>query len=229
MDIAWGIGFIFVAMTSFFAFSRFELRPLLLIGLVSAWGIRLATHIYLRNKKKKEDWRYNNWRKEWGKYFYLRTYLQVFLLQGFLLWVISFPIMVVSQSRVTGLTAMDFLGVVIWLVGFFFEAFGDAQLTEFLANPKNKGKIMQTGLWRYTRHPNYFGEVMQWWGVFLIALSVPYGWMTIISPLTITFLLLKVSGIPMLEKKWEKDKRFQAYKKRTSAFWPRIPKQGEKK
>lgn len=118
----------------------------------------------------------------------------------------------------------NFLGLVIWLIGFFFEAVGDAQLSEFLKNPKNKGKIIQTGLWRYTRHPNYFGEVAQWWGIWLITLGIPLGWFGIIGPLTITVLILFVSGVPLLEKKYQGRADFEAYKKQTSVFFPLPPK-----
>jgi len=224
MDVAWGIGFIFVALTSLLGFSHFEPRALLVSLLITIWGLRLAIHIYTRNKKKKEDWRYKKWREEWGKWFYLRTYGQVFLLQGLLLWIIALPIVYINQSHAVGLTLLDFLGLCVWGIGFFFEAIGDWQLRQFISQPKNKGKIMMSGLWRYTRHPNYFGEVTQWWGIYLIVFSLPFGWAMIISPLLITFLILYVSGIPMLEKKWEDNKTFQAYKKRTSAFFPLLPK-----
>jgi steroid 5-alpha reductase family enzyme len=114
--------------------------------------------------------------------------------------------------------------VCVWVIGFFFESVGDAQLSRFIKDPANKGKLMQSGLWKYTRHPNYFGEVTQWWGLWIIALSVSYGWLGIIGPLTITTLILKVSGIPLLEKSMEGNPEFQEYKKRTSVFFPLPPK-----
>jgi len=119
---------------------------------------------------------------------------------------------------------LDFLGVLVWAIGFVFEAVGDRQLLVFVKNPANAGRILQTGLWRYTRHPNYFGEATLWWGVFFIALSVPYGLFAILSPLTIDFLLLKVSGIPMLEKRWEGQPEFEDYKRRTNALVPWFPR-----
>lgn len=220
-DIFWGIGFILVAWTTFFLADKSNVSALLVNILVTIWGIRLALHIGLRNRGKGEDFRYKAWREEWGKTFYWRSYLQVFILQGVFLFVISLPIIFVN-SRNTEFSVFSVLGLIIWIIGFLFEAIGDYQLLQFTKNPENKGKIIQTGLWKYTRHPNYFGEVALWWGIFCFAL--PFGFWTIISPITITYLLLKVSGIPMLEKKYENNPEFAEYKKRTSAFFPMFPK-----
>ncbi|MBX7170317.1 MAG: DUF1295 domain-containing protein [Pyrinomonadaceae bacterium] len=216
-DIFWGIGFILVAWTSFFLAESFNNRALLVNVLVTIWGLRLAFHIGLRNRGKGEDFRYKAWRESWGKTFYWRSYLQVFILQGFFLFLISLPLVFVNPGNAE-FSLFDVLGLLIWLIGFFFEAVGDYQLLQFTKNAENKGKIIQTGLWKYTRHPNYFGEVVLWWGIFFFAL--PFGFWTIISPLTITFLILYVSGIPMLEKKYENNPEFAEYKKRTSAFFP---------
>lgn len=219
-DVAWGLGFVLVATTSFFLSGDSGLRGLLVIALVGIWGLRLAWHIHLRNRGKAEDYRYLAWRKEWGKWFYLRSYAQVYLLQGVLLFLIVFPVLLINKSTATALGILDMFGVVVWLIGFYFEAVGDAQLARFIKNPDNKGKLMQSGLWAYTRHPNYFGEVTQWWGIWLIALSVSGGWLGIIGPITITILILKVSGIPMLEKKMEQNPDFAEYKRRVSVFIP---------
>jgi steroid 5-alpha reductase family enzyme len=196
------------------------MRGLLVNILISIWGIRLAWYITSRNKSKTEDYRYLAWRKEWGKWFYVRSYLQVYLLQGFLLYFIALPVLAVNKSIASPLGWLDLIGVAIWIFGFFFEMVGDAQLAQFIKNPVNKGKLMQNGLWAYTRHPNYFGEVMLWWGIWLIALSAPNGWLAICGPLTITFLILKVSGIPMLEKKMSEHPEFAEYKRKTSGFIP---------
>jgi steroid 5-alpha reductase family enzyme len=198
-DIAWGLGFVLLSWSSFGLAGVNGRRGLLACLLVSVWGIRLAWHIYSRNKGKMEDYRYLQWRKEWGKWFYVRSYFQVYLLQGVLLFLIVFPVLVMSKSVGSTLTLLDGIGVAVWLFGFYFEAVGDAQLARFINNPENKGKLMQTGLWAYTRHPNYFGEVTQWWGIWLIAVSVPGGWFSVIGPITISILILKVSGIPLLE------------------------------
>lgn len=220
VDIAWGIGFIFVTVLTFFLEAGFMPRHILVSALILAWGARLATHIAVRNKGRGEDFRYAQWRKDWGKWFIIRSYFQIYVLQGFLLLVISFPVMLINHSDEQGLGFLDIIGLIIWLKGFFFEAVGDCQLSKFKRKPENKGKIMTRGLWRYTRHPNYFGETAMWWGIFFIALSVRNGLTAIISPLVITFLLLRVSGVTMLEKKYVGNKEFAEYAKRTSAFFP---------
>lgn len=219
-DVAWGLGFILLTWSSFFLFAGFSLRGLIASILVSIWGSRLAWHIHRRNRNKKEDYRYLAWRQEWGRFFYIRSYFQVYLLQGALLYLIIVPVLLINSNAGSSFNIIDVLGILVWLLGFFFEAVGDAQLARFLQNPTNRGKIMQSGLWRYSRHPNYFGEVTQWWGLFLLALSLPSGWLGIIGPLTITILILKVSGIPMLEKKMAENPEFAEYKRRTSIFIP---------
>lgn len=222
-DIAWGLGFVLMSWIAFL-WSEHSARSLLVTVLVTIWGTRLAWHIARRNLSKPEDRRYAVWRQEW-KHVYGRSYLQIFMLQGFFLYVIVLPVLFINASAPVSLTfLMDGGGVLAWLVGFFFESVGDRQLKTFLNNPANKGKIMDQGLWAYSRHPNYFGEVLQWWGIFLIALPVPYGYATIIGPLLITFLILFVSGIPMLEKKYAGRPDYQSYKKKTSVFIPLPPR-----
>lgn len=222
-DVAWGLGFVLMTWVSFFLSDDSGIRGLLVGVLVSVWGLRLAWHIHARNKDKAEDYRYLAWRKEWGKWFYPRSYVQVYLLQGAFLFLIAMPVLLINKSAGADLGVLDALGAAVWLFGFYFEAVGDAQLARFIKNPDNKGKLMQSGLWAYTRHPNYFGEVTQWWGIWLIALSVPNGLFGIIGPITITFLILKVSGIPMLEKKMAENPDFAEYKRRVSMFIP-LPK-----
>ena len=219
-DVAWGLGFVLMTWASFLLSGDSGTRGILVGALVSIWGLRLAWHIHVRNKGKAEDYRYLAWRKEWGKWFYLRSYVQVYLLQGTLLFLIVLPVLWINKNAGTDIGLLDLLGVAVWLVGFYFEAVGDAQLARFIKNPVNQGKLMQGGLWAYTRHPNYFGEVTQWWGIWIVALSVPNGWLSIIGPITITFLILKVSGIPMLEKKMEENPEFAEYKRKTSVFLP---------
>lgn len=222
-DLAWGLGFIFVCGYLYFLGyknSSFDLITLLTL----LWGTRLAIHIFLRLKNKGEDFRYKKWRKEWGKWVYLRSYLQVFILQGFLMYLISFSAIISALDPTGKLTLLSIVGVIIWGIGFYFETIGDFQLQKFLSDPNNKGGIMTEGLWKYTRHPNYFGEVVQWWGIFTIAMPLQYGTLALISPLTISFLILKVSGIPLLEKKYENNPKFTRYKKETNAFFPWFPK-----
>jgi steroid 5-alpha reductase family enzyme len=225
-DVAWGVGFILVAAVSMVAGGVYSARGLLVSALLLAWGVRLAVHIHSRNRGRGEDPRYLKWREEWGTWFVLRSFLQVFMLQGILLLMVAIPVIFVNQAPATALGWLDFLGVVVWLYGFCFEAVGDWQLLKFVRDPANKSTLMTSGLWRYTRHPNYFGEVTLWWGIWLMTLPLPNGLLTIIGPLTITFLILKVSGIPMLEKPYEYRADFQEYKRRTSAFFPLPPKGG---
>lgn len=223
-DVAWGLGFVLIAWTSFLLSENFNTRSLVVNILVSVWGLRLAWHIHSRNKGRSEDYRYLAWRQEWGKWFHIRSYLQVFVLQGIFLYLIISPLMIINKNLGSVLNFIDILGILIWVIGFFFEVVGDAQLKRFLKNPANKGKLMKTGLWSYSRHPNYFGEVTQWWGIWLLALNVVNGYLSIIGPITITFLILKVSGIPMLEKKMTNNPEFVEYKKRVNIFFPFLPK-----
>lgn len=223
-DVAWGLGFILLTWTSFFISGIYSLQSIIVGFLVTIWGLRLAVHIYIRNKGKTEDYRYLAWRKEWGKWFYIRSYFQVYILQGFLLFLIVLPVLLINKSNEISIGIIQILGILVWVIGFLFESFGDLQLSKFIKDPNNKGKLMQGGLWRYTRHPNYFGEVIGWWGIWLVSLVIPFGLIGIIGPLTITFLILKVSGIPLLEKKMAENLEFNEYKKRTSIFIPLPPK-----
>lgn len=223
-DIAWGLGFIMLSWTSFYM-SGYSFKSVLVNMLVTIWGSRLAWHIYARNKNKPEDSRYLEWRNTW-KYFYLRSFFQIFVLQGVVLFLISTPVLFINYAVSKSFGFFDILGLLIWMIGFYFESTADKQLKEFISNPLNKGKLMDRGLWQYTRHPNYFGEVTQWWGIFVIALSVNGSFFTIVGPLTITILILFVSGVPMLEKKYAGRPDFEEYKKRTSVFIPLPPRWG---
>jgi steroid 5-alpha reductase family enzyme len=223
-DVAWGGGFIVAALAALVSWGAATDRAVLVVALVIIWGVRLALHIGLRNLGKGEDARYLKWREEWGRYATLRSFFQIYILQGVLLLVISLPVIRSITGPDSPLGLMDLLGTIVWLTGFLFEAISDWQLLQYKKDPANKGKIITSGLWRYSRHPNYFGEVSLWWGIFLITLAVPGGWMTIIGPMTITALIIGVSGIPMLEKKYEGNAAFEEYKWRTSAFFPLPPK-----
>lgn len=219
-DIAWGLGFILVALETLILNGLYLPQKLLATLLVIIWGTRLSCHIFVRNWGKPEDERYTAWRKNWGDHQALGAFLQVFVMQATILLIISVPVIFINTSLVGEISFYTILGTMIWIFGFIFESVADYQLRQFMLNPANNGHIMQTGLWRYSRHPNYFGESVMWWGLFVIALSVPYGFLTIISPLTITYLLLYVSGVPLLEKKLQNNLEFQEYKKRTSVFIP---------
>jgi steroid 5-alpha reductase family enzyme len=223
-DVAWGIGFIVLAVAAQFAATSVSIRGIIVTALVTIWGARLSLHIGLRNRGKAEDPRYRKWREEWGSNAAVRAYFQIFLLQGLLMVVILVPVTHVLAQRSSDLTWLDAVGLAIWLVGFVFEAVGDFQLTRFKKDPANRGRIITSGLWKYTRHPNYFGEVTLWWGVWLIACSTPGGWKTVFGPAAITALIMFVSGIPLLEKKYEGNIQFEEYQRRTSAFFPLPPR-----
>lgn len=217
-DVAWGLGFILMAWSSYY-FSVTK-TPLSLFAntLVTIWGIRLSWHIFLRNKNKTEDFRYLAWRNEWGKWFYIRSFFQVYMLQGLFLFVISSPIFFINNTLEIQNNIWTWIGATIWLIGFLFETIGDAQLSIF--KKSNKNKIIESGLWKYTRHPNYFGEVLLWWGIWLMSLVNLQNFWGVIGPLTIHYLILYVSGVPMLEKKYEGNPDFENYKKRTNRFLP---------
>jgi steroid 5-alpha reductase family enzyme len=219
-DIAWGLGFVLLTWSGLLLSGNYEERQLLVTGLVTLWGFRLAWHIGSRNNKKAEDYRYQAWRRKWGKWFLLRSYGQVYLLQALLLFIIILPVLYLQQESYSRLDRST-----VWMVGFLFEAVGDLQLRRFIKDTSNKGKILTTGLWRYTRHPNYFGEVTLWWGMWIIVGSVTGAYWILVSPLLITYLILKVSGIPMLEKRYEGNAEFDAYKEKTSAFFPWFAKE----
>ena len=221
-DIAWGLGF---STLSVIVPHNGQLSQDIVIRLlIILWGVRLSYHVFTRNSKRSEDYRYLSWRLTWGKWFALRSYLQIFLLQGFFMLLIATPLIISSKSINPPHPVFYWIGIFLWLIGFLFESIGDWQLAKFLQKKKLKGSIMNTGLWRYSRHPNYFGEVTQWWGIFLIVLTQTDGIFGIISPITITALIIGISGIPMLEKKYEGNPAFEQYKRTTSPFFPWVPK-----
>ncbi len=224
VDIFWGTGFVIVTWF-FFALTPEGLltRKWLLAGLVTIWGVRLSVHILVRNWGKGEDFRYRAWREAAGRNWWWRSYFKVFLLQGVILWLLSTPLLAGMLSE-KPLGALDFLGILLWLTGFLFEAIGDWQLVRFKADPANKGKVLESGLWRYSRHPNYFGEAVLWWGYFAIAAATGAYW-TIYSPLLMTYLLLRVSGVAMLERTLLQAKPgYAEYIRRTNAFVPWFPR-----
>jgi steroid 5-alpha reductase family enzyme len=226
VDIFWGTGFVITTWVAFLLTPEgLVVRKLLLSVLVTIWGLRLSLYILWRNWGKPEDFRYQVWRKEAGPAWWWRSFFKVFLLQGILLWVIAASLLAAQVSaQPDHLTWLNYLAVVIWAIGFFFEAVGDWQLARFKANPANKGKVLDKGVWRYTRHPNYFGDATQWWAYYLFALGAG-GWWTIFSPLIMTSLLLRVSGVTLLEKTLKEEKPgYKEYIEMTSEFIPWFPR-----
>jgi len=221
VDIVWGCGFVLVAMHTLLTSQYVNLVSIVTTILVLVWGIRLSSHIYSRFKKSKEDERYVEIKKNWKSTPLLNEYLKIFILQGFLMYLVSLSVSVINLFGVRNGETFFYIGLGIWIFGFIFESVADRQLKDFIKNKKSRtNKIMDEGLWRYSRHPNYFGEVVMWWGIFVISLATNLWLLTIISPVTITYLILKVSGVPMLEKKYKNDKAFQKYAKKTSKFIP---------
>ena len=220
VDQAWGLGFVLIAFYSMLRIQNFSLPSVLTTTLVTLWGGRLFYHIMKRNFGKPEDFRYVNMRKQWGKYVIPRAFLQVYMLQGFLMMVIAFPVIWIHETQDAKLNLLTLVGLGVWLLGYFFEVVGDAQLRKFISNPQNKGKLMTTGLWSLTRHPNYFGESVMWWGIFIIGVSIQVSLLSIISPIAITLLLLFVSGVPLLEKAMKGRPGYDEYVKKTNKFIP---------
>ena len=226
VDIFWGLGFVFITVVYLIGGDGWGGRQALALGLVAVWGLRLSGYILWRNLGKGEDFRYQKMREAVGDRFWWQSYLQVFLLQSVLLWVISAPLLAAEHNiEPDHIVLTDALGVLVWAVGVFFEAVGDWQLARFKADPANQGRVMQYGLWRYTRHPNYFGDATVWWGYYLIAAGTTDGWLTAFGPAIMTVLLMRVSGVALLERSLKRDKpEYADYISRTSAFIPWFPR-----
>ncbi len=225
VDIFWGPGFVLVAWVSFVTAEVAEVRHLVVAVLVTVWGLRLGGYLAWRNIGKGEDARYQAMRRHWGGHFWWVSLFTVFALQGAIMWVVSLPV----QVAMTADGADTFwpsvaVGAALWTAGLLFETIGDIQLARFKADPANAGRVMDRGLWRYTRHPNYFGDFLVWWGLYLVALGTIEPWWTFIGPLLMSYLLVRVSGVAMLERTITKRRpAYAEYIRRTSAFLPRPP------
>lgn len=225
VDIMWGAGFVISGWVAYVTGDGHDARSNLIIAMVTIWGLRLALYLARRNHGKGEDWRYRLMRRKHGNRFAIRSLITVFLLQGVLMWVVSLPIQLAMTPDDPAIGWIAVGGVILWGIGLFFETLGDAQLAHFKADPDNVGQVLDSGLWRYTRHPNYFGDFCVWWGIFLVAAETGDAMLGIIGPIVMTVLLTRVSGIPMLEHSMAKRRPdYGAYIERTSAFIPRVPK-----
>jgi steroid 5-alpha reductase family enzyme len=221
VDCLWSL--FFLAATLYYVQGRWGPRQMLITILVAVWALRLSGYLAVRSFGKPEDLRYQKIRRDHEPGFAWKSLYLIFGVQALLAWIISLPLFASAQSSAS-LGWLDYLGVLMWVVGFGFEAIGDAQLASFKADPGNRGKVMDHGVWRYTRHPNYFGECCLWWGYYVIAVSAG-GWWSIPAPLVMTFLLLKVSGVSLLEKDiGERRPGYAEYIARTPAFFPGLPK-----
>jgi len=228
VDIVWGLGFTAVAWMTFAVGDGSASRRLLLALMVSVWGLRLAAYLAWRNLGHGEDYRYAAMRKRYGARFWLVSLGLVFGLQGVLMWVVSLPVQVAgADGSPSGLGALDLAGLTVFVLGLVFEAGGDWQLSRFKSDPRNEGRVLDSGLWAWTRHPNYFGDFLVWWGIYLVALATESAWWTIVGPVVMSVLLLRVSGVALLERglrrRWPD---YEAYVRRTSAFFPRPPRDG---
>lgn len=226
VDVAWGPGFAGIALVAFAVSDGTPARCALVTGLVVVWGLRLGGYLAWRAWGKPEDFRYQAMRRHWGARFPLVSLFTVFALQGVLMWIVSLPIQIAQVApEPASLGALDALGAGLWLVGMFFESVGDWQLGRFKADPASAGRVMDRGLWRYTRHPNYFGDCVVWWGLFAIALAAPGGAWSVIGPLVMTVLLRRVSGVTLLERSLVKRRPgYAEYVTRTNAFVPGPPR-----
>lgn len=226
VDPFWGFGYVLAAFFYFFEVGNYSPRTFLVLLLVTIWGMRLSLYLGIRNWGKGEDFRYQKFRQDYGpKRYWWFSFFQVFLLQGVLMWLISAPLLAIPfYSSNTELSFLDYIALIVWIIGVIFEAGGDFQLNRFKKNPSNKGKVLNTGLWKYTRHPNYFGDATIWWAYGLFAIGVGAYW-PFLSSLLMTVLIIKVSGVVLLEKTLSNTKpQYKSYVEKTSAFIPWFPK-----
>lgn len=224
VDPFWGFGFVIVAVFYFIQAEGNPVRQNLILALAVIWGLRLFFYLAWRNYGKGEDFRYREFRENFGpdRYWWF-SFFQVFLLQGVLMWLISAPLLG-AQYRDVPLNLLDAAGVLAWLVGFVFEAGGDWQLARFKRDPANKGKLLTSGFWRCTRHPNYFGDSAVWWGYGLICLAAG-SYIPVLGSILMTAMIIKVSGVELLEKTMKTAKPgYEEYARRTSSFFPWFPK-----
>jgi steroid 5-alpha reductase family enzyme len=219
-DVAWGPGILAVGLTYYFTSDGVPIRAQLTLALLLIWAARLAVHLGMRMRLRGEDFRYVKWRDEYEGSWWIVSYFKVFLLQAVVGWIISLPIYFAIVSLApASLTVLDYAGIVVFACGLAFESVGDEQLRRFRDNRANRGKVLDTGLWRYTRHPNYFGEALVWWGFCLIALATG-GIPALLGPVVLTYLLIYVSGVALLESTLIEKKGYAQYVGRTPAFLP---------
>ncbi|MCL4867942.1 MAG: DUF1295 domain-containing protein [Anaerolineae bacterium] len=226
VDIFWGPGFLLAAATYFqLADDGYIIRKILVLSLTAIWGLRLGVYLFWRNAGQGEDFRYAKMRQAARGEWWWQSFLKVFLLQGTILWLVSAPLLGAQyRTGANSLNLLDFLGALVWSIGFAFEAIGDWQLARFKKNPKNKGKLLTTGLWYYTRHPNYFGDACVWWGFGLISLAAG-SIFPVLGSILMTYVIVRISGVAMLERSLSRSKPgYEAYMTRTSSFWPRPPR-----
>ena len=226
VDLFWGFGFVLASVYYFLNSDGFYTRKVLIMSLVAIWGLRLSVYLVWRNYGKGEDFRYRNFRKNYGeKRYWWISFFQTFLLQGILMWLISAPLLGAQfYGQNKALNLLDYIGIIFWIIGILFEAGGDFQLAVFKANPANRGKVLDKGFWRYTRHPNYFGDSAVWWGFGFFCLAAG-SYLPALGSLLMTALIIKVSGVALLEKNLKEQKpQYKEYIEKTNSFIPWFPK-----
>lgn len=222
VDVAWGLVFIIIASTSLVFGGQIDAVKLLVFGMVTIWGLRLSQHIYRRLRTTdSEDKRYVELRKKWRSGNQnLAIFFRIYIVQAILASVVCVPVIILNTSNADVILPFVAVGASVWIIGFFIESLADRQLRHFIRNPQNKGRLMTQGLWRYSRHPNYFGELTLWWGIGIIALGVPFGWIGLIGPVVISYLIIFVSGIPPTEKAFAGRVGWDHYRRQTSILVP---------
>ncbi len=225
-DVFWGLGLAVAALYAFRAADGYVVRRAAVTALTVVWGVRLSLYIARRRIGQPEDRRYAAIRARCGRYWPLLSLPAVFGSQAFAVLFFGVPVTWAQLSVTPGrLTWVDLVALLVWITGFTFEALGDAQLRRFRADPANRDRVLDTGLWRYTRHPNYFGDALVFWGLFGFAVATPGGWWTIVSPIALTLMLLRITGVPLLEQDMEQRRPGYAdYVRRTNAFFPGPPR-----
>lgn len=229
MDIAYGVCFMAIALYTYVQTDvPQDVRATAITVCVLAWGARLSYRIWKRNLKVGEDYRYRSWRLAWmekgSTYFYLRSFFQIFALQAVIVITIALPIVFANTISGPQFSFLNLLGFGIWMIGFYMQARADSELDYFLKHRHPVHKVLKTGLWKYSRHPNYFGEALMWWGILIMIVGLPYWHVALISPLLITYLVRFVSGVPLLEMRFAHDADYQEYSRKTNAFIPWFPK-----
>lgn len=218
VDIAWGLGIGLASTVLACQTPELGSLQLAMTLLVGFWSLRLSVYLLLRNWGRPEDFRYAEWRRQWGSCWWWRSLFQVYLLQGCLQLVIAIPVLLVFRAGPSSLGWLGVMGAIVAVIGLILETVADAQKAHFKRKPENRDRLIMTGLWRYSRHPNYFGEAVFWWGIGIMSTSVAWGWIGLLTALFMNWLLLNVSGVPLLEAKWEGRPEFEEYRKRTNRF-----------
>lgn len=219
-DIGWGLGFVLTAFYCQYTVANHELLMHVVTGLITLWGLRLTIYLYLRNRKKPEDFRYKKFRDKWARFTNLNAFFKLYIPQAVVMWLVSVGTMIAATSHTNDINLFGWLCVAGAIFGIVYEGVADFQMARFKSNPKNKDKIIQAGLWKLSRHPNYFGEIVFWWSISLLVAASTCNYFALLSGAVLNYLIVFVSGVPMLEAKYEEHPEFKHYKARTNSIVP---------